>query len=125
LLPVLYEEEKTGAECTPYLNRQPILQVQQTGLTDVLQLGAGLAHLRLLEAHLGAGTPAEDGEGPGADLALLPVLLLGHAQVGVVPEAGLAEDGEVGVLPVLPVVRVRAHARRHGGVDPLGFPTVL
>lgn len=40
-----------------------VLQVQQTRLTDVLHPAAGLTHLRLLEAHPHAGTPAEDGEG--------------------------------------------------------------
>jgi hypothetical protein len=96
-----------------YLDGQPVLQVKETSLTDILQLGAGLADFRLLEAHLGPGTPAEDGEGTGADLALLAVLLLGHPQVGVITQARLAEDGEVRVFPVLPIVGVGSHACRH------------
>ena len=96
-----------------YLDRQAVLQIQEAGLADILQLGAGLTDLGLFEAHLGAGTPAEDGEGTRANLALLAVLLLGHAQVGVVTQAGLAQDGKVGILPVLPVVGVRTHASRH------------
>ena len=49
----------------------------------------------------------------GADLALLPVLLLGHADVGVVSEAGLAEDRKVCILPVLSVVSVGALGGSH------------
>ena len=74
-----------------------------------------LTNLRLLEPHFRPRTPTEDGEGPGADLALLAVALLHHPEVGVVPQAGLAQDGEVRVLPVLTVVRVGALGRGHGG----------
>ena len=70
---------------------EPVLQVQHAGLTYILQLGAGLAHLTLLEPHLVPRTPPEDCEGPGADLALLPVLLLGHPDVRVVSQAGLTK----------------------------------
>ena len=99
----------------PHLNGQAVLQVEEARLADVLELGARLAHLGLLVAHLGAGAPPEDGEGPRADLALLAVALPDHAQVGVVAQAGLAQQGELGVLPVLPVVRVSALGGRHGG----------
>ena len=73
----------------PDLDGQPVLQVEQAGLANVLQLGAGLTHLRLLEPHLGAGAPAEHGVRPRADLALLPVLLLRHPDIGVVTQACL------------------------------------
>ena len=69
--------------------REAVLQVQQTGLTNILQLGAGLAHLGLLEPHLGSGTPSEDSMWPGTDLTLLPVLLLRHPDIGVVAQACL------------------------------------
>lgn len=45
-----------------------IFQVQQAGLTDVLQLAAGLAHFCLLEAHPHPGAPAEHCERPGTNL---------------------------------------------------------
>jgi hypothetical protein len=111
------KKKKNVIEKRSHLDRKTVLQIKQARLTDVLQLGAGLAHLRLLEPHLGAGTPAEHSEGSGADFALFPVLLLGHAQVRVVTQTGLTEDGEVRVFPVLPVVGVRAHAGRHGWVS--------
>ena len=43
---------------------------------------------------------------PGANLALFAELLLRHPQVRIVTQAGLAEDGELGLLPGLPIVRV-------------------
>ena len=103
----------------PDLDGQPVLQVEQAGLANVLQLGAGLTHLRLLEPHLGAGAPAEHGVRPRADLALLAVLLLRHPDVGVVSETRLAQDGEVCVLPVLSIVSIRALRCGHcsGAVD--------
>ncbi len=48
-----------------------VFEVKQAGLADVLQLGACLAHLRLLEAAVAARLPSEDGERPCANLALL------------------------------------------------------
>lgn len=61
-----------------HLRRQPVLKVQQTRLADILQFAARLTHFRLLEAHPGAGTPPEDGEGSVADLALLAETLRDH-----------------------------------------------
>jgi hypothetical protein len=89
-----------------YLNGEPVLKVQHARLTNVFQLGTSLTNLTLLEPHLGSRAPSEHCEGPGADLALLAVLLLGHPDVGVVPQAGLAQDGEVSILPVLTIVSV-------------------
>lgn len=63
------------------LRGQAVLQVEKASLTDVFDLGASLADLRLLEAHPGARAPSEHSEGPLADLALLSVLLLSHADV--------------------------------------------
>ena len=93
-------------------------------MAHVLDLAACLADLGGLDALRAAGLPREDCEGPRAYLALLrhtthersaleevdaylAVLLLGHADVGVGAQAGLAQDGEVSALPGLPVVCVR------------------
>ena len=45
-----------------------VLEVEQTSLTDVLDLGACLADLSLLVSHLRSGTPLEDCEWALADL---------------------------------------------------------
>ena len=92
-------------------------------------------NLSLLEPHLRSRTPSEDGEGPCADLAFfswrhlvcrktqsidqtLTILLLGHPDIGVVTQAGLAENREVGVFPVRPIVRVGRQGHRHlGGLE--------
>lgn len=49
-------------------DRHTILQVQETRLTNVLHLTAGLTDLRLLETHPCAGTPSEHSEGSSTDL---------------------------------------------------------
>ena len=48
-----------------------VLQVEQACLAHVLELGARLAHLCLLEPHALTGLPPKHGEGALADLALL------------------------------------------------------
>ena len=50
---------------------------------------------------------------PGADLAFFAELFLRHSEIGIVTETGLAQDGELGLLPVHPVVRVRTFRCRH------------
>ena len=75
-------------------------------MADVFELGARLADLCLFEPHLGPRTPAENGEGARADLAFLAVLFLHHAEVGVVAETCLTQDGKFGILPVLTIVGV-------------------
>ena len=47
------------------LSGQSILEVKKTGLTDVLNLRAGLADDGGLVSHTGTRIPAEDREGPG------------------------------------------------------------
>ena len=48
----------------------------------------------------------------------LTILLLGHPNIGVVTQAGLAENREVGVFPVRPIVRVGRQGHRHlGGLE--------
>ncbi len=50
------------------LDREPVLEVEDAGLANVLGLGAGAADFSLLVARVGAGEPAEDGERNVADL---------------------------------------------------------
>ena len=94
-------------------------------------------YLCFLEPHLRPRAPPEDGEGTRADLAFLAwfeslnsvsflrefikhseltVFLLGHPDVRIVTEASLAEDWEVCILPVGPVVRVGRQGHRHPGI---------
>ncbi len=53
---------------------------------------------------------------PGADFALLAVLLLHHSQVRIVTEAGLAKDGKLGLFPVHAIVGVCTFRGRHGWI---------
>ena len=55
----------------PGVKERTKLQVKETGLADVLELGAGLANLCLLEPHPTARAPAEHRERAIADLASL------------------------------------------------------
>ena len=55
---------------------------------------------------------------PWTDLAFFAKLFLGHPEIGIVTQAGLAQDGElVGLLPVHPVVLVRWFRHRHLGLE--------
>lgn len=96
----------------PDLDGEPVLEIQQADLADVLEFAAGLANLRLLEPRVPPRTPPEHREGPRADLALLVVHRPRHADIGVVAETGLADDGEVGALPAVGL-RVSQQAVRH------------
>lgn len=55
------------------LDREPVIEIQQAHLADVLELAAGLANLRLLEPSVTPWPPPEHRERPRADLALLVV----------------------------------------------------
>lgn len=48
--------------------RRTVLQVQEAGLTDILQFTAGLAHFSFLKTHADPGAPAKHCEWPGTDL---------------------------------------------------------
>ena len=77
---------------------------------------ANATDLSLLEAHPGAGAPSEHGEGPGADLTLLAVLLLGlPAQRGSsVGNGTYWEKGRLGFgLPSLEKSTIRLQLTRH------------
>ena len=101
-------------ECrVPNLDGQTILQVEEARLADVLQLGAGLTDLGLLEPHFCPRAPAEDCVGPRAYLAFLAVLLLRHPDVGIVSETCLTQYWEVRILPVLSVVQIGILRCRH------------
>ena len=59
-----------------------VLEIEETGLAHVLELGACLADFGLLEPHAGARAPPEDCERPLADLALLLVGWVGWDRMG-------------------------------------------
>ena len=80
------------------------MQIVDAHLTHVLGSGAGSTNLDLFEAAARAGLPGEDGEGDVADFAFFAVKFFGHADVGVVAEAGFADQGEFGFFPFLFVV---------------------
>mmetsp|Transcript_4949 Transcript_4949/g.12409 ORF Transcript_4949/g.12409 Transcript_4949/m.12409 type:complete len:556 (-) Transcript_4949:482-2149(-) len=82
-------------------DRQTVLQVEEAGLAAVLQPRARLADDGGFVPRVAARFPAEQGEGPRADLTLDPVVLLRHAREGVRPQTGLAQHGEVRTLPPL------------------------
>lgn len=48
--------------------KHTILQVQEAGLTDILQFTASLANFSLLETHADPGAPTKHCERPGTDL---------------------------------------------------------
>ena len=52
-----------------YLPLPPLSLTQKASLTDILDLGTGLADLSLLVAHAGTWTPSEDGEWTRTDLS--------------------------------------------------------
>jgi hypothetical protein len=60
-----------------HLRRQVVLEIEETGLTDVTGFGAGLADDCRFETHAGAGVPAEDGEGMCAGPAFASEFLFG------------------------------------------------
>ena len=68
----------------PHLHRKAIFQVKETGLANILHLGATLTHHCGLVPALGPRFPAEDGEGSHADFAFDAVVFLLHAHVGII-----------------------------------------
>jgi hypothetical protein len=80
------------------------LQIVDADLTHVFGSGARPANFDLFETAAGAGLPGEDGEGDFAHSAFLAVGFFGHADVGVVAEAGFADEREFCLLPFLFVV---------------------
>ena len=93
-----------GQDAVPHLHGEAVLEVVDAHLAHVLGPGAVAADLDALQPAAGPGLPREDREGRLADLARLAVGLLRHADVGVIPEARLADEGELGVLPLRLVV---------------------
>lgn len=69
-------------------------------MAAVFQTRTGEADVGLFEARGAVGGPAEDGEGPRAELAFKAGLLLGHLDEGVVGggEAVVADRGKGGEL---------------------------
>lgn len=93
-------------ELVAQLDRQAEIKVEDASLAHILHLGARLADLRLLVPRrlrriLGARLPAENRERPLAGFALPSEFRTRHPYVGIIPEARLAQDGEVGLLPAL------------------------
>jgi len=93
-----------GEDPIPHLHREAVLEVVDANLTNVLGPGAVAADLDPLESAAGTGLPREHREGRFAYLARLPVRFLGHSDVGIVPEARLANEGKLGILPLLLVI---------------------
>jgi len=62
------ETRRTSASLSLPFWVHTIFQVKQAGLTDVLQLAAGLAYFCFLETHTNARTPAKHCERPGTNL---------------------------------------------------------
>lgn len=56
-----------------YYITRTILQIEYTGLTDILQFGADLANLGLFVAHVGTRQPSKHSERSSADLSDMPV----------------------------------------------------
>ena len=104
-----------GEDLVPHLHRQAVLQIVYAHLTYVLRSGARPAYLDLLQPTARPRLPREDREGYFAYLAFLAVGFLGHADVGVVPEARLADEGEFRLLPLL-LAGVLLDGGTHGGV---------
>lgn len=71
-----YEHFVFGEVLVSDLDGQPIGQIKQACLADVLELGAGLADDGSLEATLRARFPPEDRVGPLANFALVPEFVL-------------------------------------------------
>jgi len=63
--------------CVADLYWQSKFEIQQASLTNVLDFGAGLANLCLLEAHAYSWAPSKDCKGSGADFTFLGLRLLG------------------------------------------------
>lgn len=62
-----------GQRRVPNLNREPVLEIKQADLANILQLATSLAQLRLLVPRVSPRPPPEHRERPRADLALLIV----------------------------------------------------
>jgi hypothetical protein len=60
-----------------HLRRQVVLEVEETGLTDVTGFGAGLADDCRFETHARTGVPVEDSEGTCAGPAFTSEFLFG------------------------------------------------
>jgi hypothetical protein len=74
-----------------HLNGKAVLQIVDADLANVLRSGAGSADFYFFETTSRSSLPSEDGEWDFTDLAFFPVRFLGHADVGVVAEAGFAD----------------------------------
>lgn len=62
--------------CIPHLYWQSVLKIQDTSLTDILDLTTSRTDFRLFEPHPRTWIPSKDGKGPLTDLALLSKTLL-------------------------------------------------
>jgi hypothetical protein len=89
-----------AAPAVPDVHGEAELEVERADLADVFILAAGGADAGAFVDALVA-LPLEDREGTEADPALLPVVLLEHAHVGVLPVALVAGHWEIRRLPAL------------------------
>mmetsp|Transcript_34029 Transcript_34029/g.79655 ORF Transcript_34029/g.79655 Transcript_34029/m.79655 type:complete len:376 (-) Transcript_34029:80-1207(-) len=82
-------------ELVTKLQRKPILEIEQTGLTAVLEFGTCLANFCLLVPSLGTRLPPKDGERSAAHFAFLGELFARHANVGIFSKTCFTHDGKV------------------------------
>lgn len=87
------------------LDGQSVLQIKNARLTRVFESRARLTDLCSSKAHSLPGTPAKHGEGLQTNLAVLSIVVLGHAQIGIVPQTALAQNWKL------------LHARERGRVQ--------
>lgn len=83
------------------LDRQTEIEVENAGLAYVLELGAGLAYFSLLVPRIRSRLPSENRKRPRAHLALPRELRLGHPDIRILAQTGLAQNRKVRLLPPL------------------------
>lgn len=72
------------------------MQIENTGLADVLDFSACCADLGLLEATACSRVPSENSEWTSADLADFSLTVLSHTDVRIGSETCFAKDGRFG-----------------------------
>ena len=89
-----------GQDAIADLDGEAVLQVVDAHLAHILGPGAVATYLHALQPTARTGLPSEYREGRFADFARLAVRLLRHANVRVISQARLADERELGILPL-------------------------